>query len=333
MRAGLLEAIVFVSGGVLLSLEIIGSRLLAPYFGSSVYVWGSLIGVFLAALSVGYAAGGRLADRRPSPNVFLGAVFLGGLLTVPIPWIASPVLGAIAWIDFGSQLNPLLGAVALFVVPSVVIGTVSPFAVRLRAREVDTVGRTAGSLYAISTVGSIVGTLLTSFVLVDHLGVRAIIAWAGVTLMATASVGWFSSRRALAGAVAATPPFVLMLTALRLPPASSEPARSSLVYARDTVYHRITVTDVGRVRYLRLDDRVQGGLDRDDTGRAVFPYSDFLHLPLVFVAAPRRAALIGLGAGTVPARYIADYPKLTMSVAEIDREVVLATDRYFGVRS
>lgn len=320
----------FVSGGVLLSLEIIGSRLLAPYFGNSVYVWGSLIGVFLAALSVGYAAGGRLADRHPSPNAFLGAVFLGGLLTVPIPWIASAVLGTIAFVDFGPHLNPLVAAIALFVVPSIVIGTVSPFAVRLRTRELDTVGRTAGSLYAVSTVGSIAGTLLTSFVLVDHIGVRAIITWGGIVLMTTAAVGWLASKRTRAAALGAAPALVLAVCALRSPVGA---APSTVVYAKDSVYHRITVSDVGRVRFLKLDDRVHGGLDRDDVRRAVFPYSDYLHLPMVFVASPRRVTLIGLGAGTVPARYVADYPNVTMNVAEIDREVVLATERWFDVRA
>ncbi|MGQ0549307.1 MAG: fused MFS/spermidine synthase, partial [Armatimonadota bacterium] len=175
----ILEVIVFVSGGVLLALEIIASRVLAPYFGNSIYVWGSLIGVFLAALSIGYATGGRLADRYPSSGLFSGIVFLAGLLTVPIPLLAPPVLDAIARADLGPQLNPLAGAVTLFVVPSIVMGMVSPFAVRLRARAVTTMGQTAGSLYAISTVGSIVGTLATSFVLINYLGVRSIITLMG----------------------------------------------------------------------------------------------------------------------------------------------------------
>lgn len=157
--SAILEVTVFVSGGVLLALEIIASRVLAPYFGNSIYVWGSLIGVFLTALSVGYAVGGRIADRFPSHGLFSGIVFLAGLLTVPIPILATPVLDAIARADLGPQLNPLVGSMALFVVPSIVMGMVSPFAVRLRAQAVATVGRTAGALYAISTVGSITGTL------------------------------------------------------------------------------------------------------------------------------------------------------------------------------
>ncbi|MDR7542166.1 MAG: fused MFS/spermidine synthase, partial [Armatimonadota bacterium] len=98
----MLELIVFASGGVLLALEIVASRVLAPTFGNSIYVWGSLIGVFLTALSVGYWLGGRLADRYPSHGAFCGLVFLAGLLTVPIPAAAPPLLSALAAAELDS---------------------------------------------------------------------------------------------------------------------------------------------------------------------------------------------------------------------------------------
>lgn len=325
----ILEIIVFTSGGVLLALEIIASRVLAPYFGNSVYVWGSLIGVFLTALSVGYAVGGRIADRYPSPGLFAGVVFLAGVLTVPIPLLAMPVLDAVAQADFGPQLNPLIGAIALFVIPSIVMGMVSPFAVRLRARAVTTMGQTAGSLYAISTVGSIVGTLVTSFVLINYLGVRAIIYLMGFVLMAMAVLGWLASRRLLAAATGAGLAILLVIGIARPAGAPS----STVVYARDTVYHRITVSDEGPIRYLKLDNYWQSALDRDRPRRTVFAYADYLHLPLVFVSQPRRVTLIGLGGGTVPGRYVADYPTVVMNVAEIDPQVVVTARQYFDVRA
>ncbi|MDR7518898.1 MAG: fused MFS/spermidine synthase [Armatimonadota bacterium] len=313
---------------MLLALEIIASRVLAPYFGNSIYVWGSLIGVFLTALSIGYAVGGRLADRFPSPGLFSGIVFAAGLLTVPIPLLATPVLDAIARADFGPQLNPLLGAVALFVVPSIVMGMVSPFAVRLRARAVGTMGQTAGNLYAISTVGSIVGTLVASFILINLMGVRAIITLAGFVLMVMAVLGWVASRRLAAAAVGACLAVLLAAGVTRAQPA--EPP--TLVYARDTVYHRITVSDEGAVRYLKLDNYWQSALDLQQPRRTVFAYADYMHLPLLFVPRPRHALLVGLGGGTVPARYVADYPTVTMDVAEIDPEVVAAAEQFFGIR-
>ncbi|MGH2406413.1 MAG: fused MFS/spermidine synthase [bacterium] len=324
----ILEVIVFVSGGVLLALEIIASRVLAPYFGNSIYVWGSLIGVFLAALSLGYATGGRLADRYPSPGLFSGIVFLAGLLTVPIPLLAPPVLDAIARADLGPQLNPLAGAVTLFVVPSIVMGMVSPFAVRLRARTVTTMGQTAGSLYAISTVGSIVGTLATSFVLINYLGVRSIITLMGFVLMTMAVLGWLVSRRLLVGAVGAALALLLATGVAR----SAAATTPTSLYTRDTVYHRISVSDEGPIRYLKLDNYWQSALDREQPRRTVFAYVDYLHLPLLFVPQPKRAMMVGLGGGTIPARYVADYPGVVMEVAEIDPEVVATARQYFHVR-
>ncbi len=325
---GILELIVFVSGAVLLSLEIVASRVLAPYFGNSIYVWGSLIGVFLAALSLGYAYGGRLADRRPSTAVFSSVVFAAGLLTVPIPWLAPPLLEALAASEVvPPALKPLASAVALFGVPSVVMGMVSPFAVRLRADAVGTMGTTAGNLYALSTIGSIAGTLGTSFILINHLGVRTLIQVLGFTLLVIAVLGWLAARRPLAATVGAVVTALLAIGVAR----TAAAAPSALVYSRDTVYHRITVWDDGPLRYLKLDNFIHTGLDRDQPRRSVYVYADYLHLPRLFVPDPRRVFLIGLGGGTIPIRWVADYPSVTMDVAEIDPEVVTAAERYFGL--
>ena len=210
---------------------------------------------------------------------------MAGLLTVPIPMIAAPVLDSIARANAGPQLSPLLGAIALFVVPSIVMGMVSPFAVRLRARAVATMGQTAGSLYALSTVGSIAGTLATSFVLINYLGVRAIITLMGFLLMGMAVLGWLTSRRLLPAGVGALVVVVMVAGGFAQP----LPVRSSsTVYAKDTVYHRITISDEGSIRYLRLDNYWQSAKDRDNPRRTVFAYADYMHLPLIFVAKPSR---------------------------------------------
>ena len=151
---------------MLLALEIVASRVVAPYFGNSVYVWASLIGVFLAALSLGYYIGGRVATRWPHPGPFLALVLAGGAATYPIPRAADAVLGTIAGWDAGPRAGPLLASAALFFVPAVLMATVSPYAVRLKARTVEGVGNVAGILYALSTLGSIAGTLLAAFVLI-----------------------------------------------------------------------------------------------------------------------------------------------------------------------
>jgi spermidine synthase len=322
-----LEFIVFVSGGVLLVLEIIASRLLAPFFGNSVYVWGSLIGVFLAGLSAGYFLGGRVADRWPSPALFATLIFAAGVLTFPIPFVATPVMQAIVLRDYGPRVNPLAAATVLFLLPTIVMGMVSPFAVRLRARTVTTVGNVAGVLYALSTLGSIAGTLLAAFVLINLYGVRAIIHGLGLLMILLAGAGLLFARRRAAAALT-----VLLLAVAGWAVATAPPdVAAAVIFQRDTVYHRISVSDEGRVRYLKLDNYWQSAIDLDQPTRTVFAYSDYLHLPLIFVPQMRRVALIGLGGGTVPRQYIQDYPGVRVDVAELDPAVVETARRLFSL--
>ena len=130
---GVLQLTVFVCGAVLLGLEIVGSRVLAPYFGSSIFVWGSLISTFLAGLTVGYYTGGFLADRRPRLLAMAVLILIAGVLVVILPVVAPPVNRTIASIDFGPRWSPLVATVCLFFLPSVFIGTVSPYAIKLAA--------------------------------------------------------------------------------------------------------------------------------------------------------------------------------------------------------
>ena len=302
------------------------SRVVAPFFGNSVYVWGSLIGVFLAALSVGYFLGGRISTLWPSAGPFLALVFLAGATTYPIPHFAAPVLAKIAAHDFGPRANPLLGSAALFFIPSALMATISPYAVRLRARSVEGVGNVAGMLYALSTLGSIVGTLLAAFVLISLFGVRSIIQILGGTEMTLAVLGLLWARRPAAAAGTAAAMAAVLLVAGAAPGDAPD-----VIYARDTVYHRITVSDEGEIRYLRLDNYWQSARDREDPERTVFPYTDYLHIPILFDPGFRRVLFVGMGGGTAPARFHHDYPQATIEVAEIDPAVVATARRLFAV--
>ena len=175
----LLNIVVFVSGAVLMGLEIVGSRVLAPYFGNSIFVWGSLISVVMAALSVGYYWGGWLSAREPSYSRLLILLVIPGVLIFLLPFIYPTVNEWIAGIDFGTRLNPLIASSIYFLLPGVFLGTISPYVIRLAATQLSTVGSTAGTLYAVSTCGSIFGTLLTAFYLIPLIGVSNIIHFLG----------------------------------------------------------------------------------------------------------------------------------------------------------
>src|SRR5918999_2457369 len=202
-------AAVFLSGAVLLGVEIAASRVLAPYFGNSLFVWGALIGIVLTGLSIGYWAGGILADRWPEPRLLAGVMGFGALGVLAIPVLDGPVLEAIVEWDPGPRLNPLLAAIALFAAPSIVLAGVAPIAVRLHARSLATLGQTAGRLFSISTAGSIAGTFATAFWLIPEfgtdqlLGIAAAALFAAATLFSLAERLVFTAAIALAGTVLA----------------------------------------------------------------------------------------------------------------------------------
>jgi spermidine synthase len=353
---------VFLSGGVLLGLEIVASRVLAPYFGSSLFVWGALIGVVLAGLSIGYWAGGALADRYPTPYLLLGAMVVAAGLVLAIPAIDEWVLERIVQWDPGPRLNPLLATIALFGAPSIVLGGVTPMAVRLVTRSIDHLGRTAGRLFAVSTAGSIAGTFATAFWLVPELGTEQVLAVGGVTLLVAATVTAIGARLlvpavALAVAAAAFVPVVLALepeqgqtlrgaaarnwsplyrerdtqTPSVLDPASVDGNGFTVRFAKDTRYHRLVVADDNESRYMRFDSSFQSGMYLKDPFRTRFRYTDYLDLGLAYNPDARRVLFVGLGGGSAPKRMWRDFPRLDLHVVELDPDVVTAARRWFAL--
>lgn len=179
----MIKIIVFVCGAVVMSFEILGSRVLAPNFGNSVFVWGSLISVFLAGLSAGYYLGGKIADVNPSSRKLGLIIISSGVLFITFPLYGNPVSDWIFAKDMGVRLSPLLASTILFFIPSVFLGVVSPYTARLMICSLHTSGRTIGTLYALSTFGSIIGTLLTSFYLITIAGVKVLIMIQGGILI------------------------------------------------------------------------------------------------------------------------------------------------------
>src|SRR5207247_2626368 len=180
-----LSALVFGAGIGSLATEICASRLLAPYFGSSTIVWANLIGLVLAALAVGYWLGGRLADRRPEPRLLGWIVVAAAIDVALVPFVARPLLdAAVTRLDeasLGAVVGSFVAVLALFAPAVVLLGMVSPFAIRLAIDDVGSAGTVAGRFYALSTAGSLLGTFLPALVLIPAIGVQR-------TMLATAAV-------------------------------------------------------------------------------------------------------------------------------------------------
>jgi spermidine synthase len=320
-----LKALVFMAGGVLMGLEIVGSRILAPSFGNSVFVWGSLISLFLIALSAGYYFGGRLADRAPSRALLNAIVLAVAAAMLLIVVIAGPVCDAVLAAGFGEKSGPFLAAAALFLAPSVGMGMVSPFAIRLATHQVASVGQTAGTLYALSTLGSIVGTVLTTFVLIPSWGAMTILKGLALALLATgvATFPFANRRSAVRGAIlalvaAAAGAFGVGAAKRGLP------LGSSLVREVDTPYHHIEVIDDqrSRSRQLRFDRFVESQIELDPPYRTLSDYTRYFHLALAAKPDVRRALFIGAGGGVGPRAFHMHDEAMEIDVVDIDQAVL-----------
>ncbi|MBI5231539.1 MAG: fused MFS/spermidine synthase, partial [Coriobacteriales bacterium] len=179
----MLGAIVFMCGAALMGLELLAARILAPMLGNSLFVWGSVISTVMIALSIGYWLGGHIADRWGSARTLPPVIAAAGLFTVAVPMVAAAVLPSAA--NLGPRLGSLTASGLIFFAPSLLLAMVSPLGVRLAASGgVERIGRSAGGLYAVSTAGSIAGTIGTAFWLIPLMSIETLVIAIGFVLFA-----------------------------------------------------------------------------------------------------------------------------------------------------
>jgi spermidine synthase len=322
--------VVFVSGAVLMALEIAGSRVLAPHFGSSIFVWGSLISVVMTALSVGYYWGGWLSTREPSYGKLALLLLTPGVFIFVLPFVYAPVNEWIAMQDFGTRLNPLIACSVLFLLPGVFMGTVSPYVIRLAATQLHTVGSTAGTLYAVSTAGSIFGTLLTAFYLIPVLGVSNIIHSLGIVLVCLSLVVVpliRLQRLSPARAVATVSVFLGLINMVWTPIAWAK-----TILQKDTFYHRIRIEEDDEARYMYFDRTLQSAMNLKDPTALRLIYSRYTSLGFTFRPDAKKMLLIGLGGGSIPKKLNKEFPNLEIDAVELDPEVIKMAKDHFQVK-
>jgi len=320
--------VVAAGGGILMALEILASRVLAPHFGSSVYVWGSIISVFLAALSLGYVWGGRLADREPTLAGLGRQVARAALAQAVLLLAARPATAWLGGATGGSAWGTLLAATALFGPPSVLLGVISPYAVRLAARDLARLGGTAGGLYALSTAGSLVGTLGCTFVLVPFLtldrGLALLLALTAATALA-ALAG--SLRRAPLPALAVAAVLALAVRAW-VAPAGPD---GGLLFEQMTPYQTLRVRDARGVRILE-SDRVHHSAMRLADRQPALPYPRAAAAALVLQPDIDSMLVLGMGAGHAGTYLQGLRPGLAVDFVDIDPAVPAIAARWFGFR-
>lgn len=317
---------VVVSGASILAVEILGTRVIGPWYGVSLYLWSALIGVTLAALAVGYALGGRWADRGPRLDRF-SLLFVGaGLWTVLIPALKHPVLAAAE--PLGLRTAVLVVSTVLFFPPLLVLGMVSPYAIRLKAERLEVVGTTAGNLYALSTLASVAAAVATGFVLVPRLGVTRLLVAIGVLLVATGALGWLlSRRRRLAPAAALLLPLLVAGAGAFAPAERADPDRG-LLAIEASPYAEIRVVEKDGLRFMLIDGATHTIVD-PATWTSGFPYVNVLEIGKHLHPEPGRMLLVGLGGGSVAKSYAAD--GWQVDAVEIDPVVTRMARRWFGL--
>jgi spermidine synthase len=322
-----LKTLVFVSGAVLMGLEMVASRILAIHFGSSIYVWGAIIGVFLAALSGGYMLGGKIADAKPSFFVLNAIVFAAGCWLLLIPFYAHPLCRSL--VGSGERTGPLMGTLLVFAGPSVLMGMVSPFAVRLAAKAVEKMGNVSGQLYALSTFGSIAGTLLTAFWLIPEFNVRFVTQALGAALVAIPFLLLPRSRGlfAYAASLAIVGPGAFLLDPS--PIVEMKPGQR-LIEEKDSAYHYILVTEYdGWGRFLQFNNYIESGISLEPPYETKTTYTDSFQLAKIFRPALKRILVIGGGGGIGPRKFTTDDPDCEVDLVEIDPEVIRISKQYF----
>ncbi len=362
-----LIVLVLVAGAASLSVEFAASRLLAPYFGTSLFVWANLIGLILLYLTIGYYAGGRMADRYPRPVVLYSLTAVAALMISLIPVLSRPILSwsqsAFATYSIGVFYGSLVSVILLFAIPMILLGCVSPFAIRLCTAQVVRSGRTAGQLYAISTIGSIFGTFFPVFVLIPYIGTYMTFFTTALALLLVSLVGILSTQRGngargnkngLENGMRTVPkstkkslfsillliPMGLTLFGIQGPikPPSGTGGGGVMVAEKESAYNYIQVVRVGDEMQLVLNEGLAvHSIYNPDSVLTTGPWDYFMVAPY-FNKPPftpqqvHKVCIIGLGAGTIPHEFTNVYgPSVSIDGVEIDGEIVNLGRQYFAM--
>ena len=352
LQGWVLILVVFVAGACSLAVELSASRLLAPYFGTSLFVWANLIGLILLYLTIGYFIGGRLADRYPRPQVLYTLTITAAFLISLIPFLSKPILlwsqSAFSTYSIGVFYGSLVSVILLFAVPMILLGCVSPFAIRLRIVQLGRSGRTAGQLYAISTAGSILGTFLPVLFLIPTIGTYRTFFTIAVALLLVSIAGLASTRidnfrpRSWRGnrsfiSILLLIPMTLSLLTMQGPIKAAYGSNGGgvLLAERESVYNYIQVVQVGDETQLIMNEGLAIHSIYNPHTILTQGYWDYFMIAPYFNKPPftqnqvRKVALIGLGAGTAAREFTATYGPIPIDGVEIDGTIVDLARQYF----
>jgi len=318
-----------ISGALVMVIQVLGSRVIGPFFGVSLYVWTSLITVTLIALSLGYALGGIYADRSKNADPLFIIILLSGVAVLFIPLIKGAIL--VLTMPLGLRAGAFSSTLIIFGPSLFLLGCVSPFLIKIAASELKNIGRTVGGFYALSTFGSVIGTFLTGFFLIAYLGVDKIF-WATGILLILLSVCYFIIfKKKWAVAVCLVVPMLLSPTERTLSLQASDGTNIDRIFVKDSFYGQLNVVDYKHsekhIRELMIDGLIQGGIDMTNM-MSINRYHYFLQfIPAQLNPNGKRCLVIGLGAGLIPRWY--EKQGVITDVVDIDPLIFDIAKNYF----
>jgi len=343
--AALIYGIAFVTGAIVMSFEMLGSRYLNPHFGSGIYTWASLISTVLAALTLGYFLGGALADRRPSAAVLGTTILVGSVYLLLLPTFANGLLELVLEAFDDVRSGSLAAAMAIMLFPVTFLGMYSPFAIRLLLRSPQRSGMVSGTVYGISTAGSIVGTLGTTFFLIPAMGSRAITLSLGaaglVAGLALVAWPWLGRRAAVSAGLGA---IVYILATPAAPAAELVDAqiRADMLNRRDgqiahieTEYNDVYITkrraELTMSFQLHGWDYTESVTNLKDPDDLPVKYTRAMTVGVIYPEELGKILMLGLGGGTISTYLGRHMPDVPIDTVEIDPGVIAAAKKYFGM--
>ena len=335
MKDIILSITVFLSGSAIMVLELMGTRILAPYFGTTIDILTSIISVVLTALSIGYWLSGKIADKKPTYKNLILILFFASLTTILLFSFIKEVLTYLIKINIDNRIAVLIGSIIFFGPVNILLGMVSPYVIRLKMNKINQSGSVSGTFYAVGTIGSIFGTVLTGFSLIPLMPVDRIVYLVGITLFITSLL---LARKKIDGRI-----IIIFITLFIL---------LSVIFFRtklnnkflldiDSVYQHISIVDkkikmgqqIINGRYLLLNKKgCVSGMDLRKPNSLIFPYTKYFILGRYFLPKAKNFLMIGGGGYSFPKYLLANYPDATIDVVEIDPKMTEIAKKYFYLK-
>lgn len=336
-KSNFLFFVVFITGAAVLIIEVTATRILAPYFGNTLFTISSIIGIVLGALSLGYYIGGILADKYPKFSVFFFLIFIAGVFSLLIQGLSKTILPILGY-GLDIKVGPPVISLILFFIPSLILGMMSPFAIKLKSLELREIGKVSGSIFFWSTLGSVVGSFTAGFFLIPHFGISKIIISTGFVLVVIGILGfWFSKADKSKNHFKEYKFLSFLIFVLLFSLASFFlPRPEFVIFQKDGLYSQITVEEVKikgkQARVLRLDRSPEGAIFLE-SNELPFEYTRYYALYEIVNPQAEKALFLGGGSYSTPRKLLLDQNNIKrVDVVEIEPILYQLAKQYFKLQ-